>query len=77
VEIAADYWSGPLAAAAAGLATAIVTGPRVAGMSGFASAAPSLLAGLAAYALILFLWVRTSGESLLPQGFVSGEVPAE
>ena len=77
VEIATDYWSGPIAAAAAGLATAIVTGPRVAGMSGFAGAAPSLLAGLAAYALILFLWVRTSGESLLPQGFVSGEVAAE
>jgi len=77
VDIATAYWSGPFATAAAGLATAIVTGPRVAGLSGFAGAAPSLLAGLTAYGLILLLWVRTSGESLLPQGFVAGEAPRE
>lgn len=76
VEIEMTYWSGPFAAAAAGLAVAIVTGPRVAGMSGFAGAAPALLAGLAAYGLMLLLWMRTSGESLLPQGFVSGDGPA-
>jgi hypothetical protein len=73
VDIATNYWSGPYAAAAAGLATAVVAGPRVAGMGGFAGAAPALLAGLAAYGLILLLWVRTSGESLLPQGFVAGD----
>lgn len=78
VEIPAAYWTGPLAAAAAGLAVAVTLGSRLAGWHGYAGAAPTAAAGLVTYGAILFIWMRTSGESLLPQGFVAGDpVPVE
>jgi O-antigen/teichoic acid export membrane protein len=73
VEIPTAYWAGPVGAAAAGLAIALAIGREVGPWHGLAGAAPALLAGLAAYAILLLVWIRTSGETLLPQGFVSGE----
>ncbi|HEY1605882.1 MAG TPA: lipopolysaccharide biosynthesis protein [Allosphingosinicella sp.] len=72
VAIPFSYWVGPLTAAAAGLAVA-ETIAWVSGGRGFGIAIPAALAGLAIYGLGLLAWVRTSGESLIPQGFISGE----
>lgn len=73
VEIPASYWAGPLAAAAAGLAVAEVSIWAFGIGRGFAVAIPAAVAGLAVYGIGLVVWVRASGESLIPQGFVSGE----
>jgi O-antigen/teichoic acid export membrane protein len=74
VQIPASYWTGPLAAAAAGLAIAEALIWSFGIGRGFAIAIPAALAGLAVYGIALLAWVRVSGESLLPQGFVSGKV---
>ncbi len=77
VDISPFYWLWPLAAAAAGLAAAEgliwAFGPD----RGFEIAIPAALAGLVVYGLALLAWVRLSGESLLPQGFVSAEAATE
>jgi len=73
VQIPASYWTAPLATAAAGLAIAEALIWSFGSGRGFAIAIPAALAGLAVYGIALFVWVRASGENLLPQGFVSGE----
>jgi asparagine N-glycosylation enzyme membrane subunit Stt3 len=77
VDISPFYWLGPLAAAAAGLAAAEALIWAFGPDRGFGIAIPATLAGLVVYGLALLAWVRLSGESLLPQGFVSGEAAAE
>jgi O-antigen/teichoic acid export membrane protein len=73
VEIPTAYWAGPMVAAIAGLAAAVALGWQLGDRYGLAGAVPGLIGGLAAYAILLYLWVRTTGESLVPQGFVSGD----
>ncbi|MEA3004231.1 MAG: hypothetical protein QOH81_3019 [Sphingomonadales bacterium] len=76
VEIPTFYWAGPIIAAAAGLAVAVALGWQLGDRHGLAGAVPAVAGGLAAYLVLLLLWVRTTGESLVPQGFVSGDPAA-
>jgi O-antigen/teichoic acid export membrane protein len=73
VQIPASYWAGPMTAALAGLAAAEALIWSFGVGRGFGVAIPAAVAGLAIYGLALLAWVKASGESLLPQGFVSGE----
>lgn len=77
VDISPLYWVGPLAAAAAGLAAAEALIWAFGLGRGFGVAIPAALVGLIVYGLALLGWVKASGESLLPQGFISGDGAAE
>jgi hypothetical protein len=76
VRVPASYWTGPAFAGAGGLVGALALSlPHDAGHS-LLVAAPSLGAGLVSYGLCLLLWLRLTGESLVPEGFVAG-APAQ
>lgn len=67
------YHSGwPLAAGAAGIG-AVVLSATEAGTRFEAGLLVPLAAGLAAYALILFAWLKLSGENISMRGFHAGE----
>lgn len=68
-RISPHYWSGPALAAATSFAVLLLVlrehpGPVAMGDGLFAAAA-----GLAAYGLLLFAWIRISRPTLMPEGF--------
>lgn len=71
VRVPGAYWTGPALAGAGGVAAALALSfPHSAGHD-LVAALPSLAGGLCAYALCLLAWLRWTGETLVPQGFVA------
>jgi O-antigen/teichoic acid export membrane protein len=75
VRVPVAYSAGPLAAALAGIVAA-VTAAAWAGRPSILFYASAIAAGLAAYALLLFAWLRLTGSSLAMAGFVAEHAPA-
>jgi len=67
-DVPHTHHAGPFVAAAAGLAAAAAARTGAAGPAGEALA---LAAGLAAYGIVLFLWLRLRGETLRLSGFTT------